>query len=254
MRPRRRWRDPVSGVIDLDPAARAAVRPGAIVFVMLRDAVASGPARPLAARRLPASSFPLAFEIGQGDVMAGGQIPDEVLVEARLDSDGDPITRAAQRSLRTPGQREDRHAGPAPRPQSRGPRTERRRAMAKASTEARRLPAERGIARGPRRHRDAGGAARHSSCGRSCCWRRAGGPPCAAWPIPAPARASGKAPLATAIHRATGLPGRGLGPGLGPGRDRAAADRARAHGRAAPAGADGCRRCASLPAAAWWRR
>jgi hypothetical protein len=25
--------------------------------------------------------------------MAGGQIPDEVLVEARLDSDGDPVTR-----------------------------------------------------------------------------------------------------------------------------------------------------------------
>jgi tetratricopeptide (TPR) repeat protein len=82
----------VSGVIDLDASARAAVRPGAIVFVMLRDA-SFGAGPPLAARRLPASSFPLAFEIGQGDVMAGGQIPDEVLVEARLDSDGDPITR-----------------------------------------------------------------------------------------------------------------------------------------------------------------
>ena len=82
----------VSGVIDLDPSARAALRPGAIVFVMLRDA-SFGAGPPLAARRLPASSFPLAFEIGQGDVMAGGQVPDEVLVEARLDSDGDPITR-----------------------------------------------------------------------------------------------------------------------------------------------------------------
>ena len=82
----------VSGVIDLDPAARAALRPGAIVFVMLRESgFGAGP--PLAARRLPASSFPLAFEIGQADAMAGGQVPDEVLVEARLDSDGDPITR-----------------------------------------------------------------------------------------------------------------------------------------------------------------
>jgi cytochrome c-type biogenesis protein CcmH len=82
----------VSGVIDLDASARASVSPGAIVFVMLRDA-SFGAGPPLAARRLPASSFPLAFEIGQGDVMAGGQIPDEVLVEARLDSDGDPVTR-----------------------------------------------------------------------------------------------------------------------------------------------------------------
>jgi tetratricopeptide (TPR) repeat protein len=82
----------VSGVIDLDPAARAALRPGAIVFVMLRESgFGAGP--PLAARRLPASSFPLAFEIGQADAMAGGQVPDDVLVEARLDSDGDPITR-----------------------------------------------------------------------------------------------------------------------------------------------------------------
>jgi cytochrome c-type biogenesis protein CcmH len=81
----------VSGVIDLDPAARAALRPGAIVFVMLRESgFGAGP--PLAARRLPASSFPLAFEIGQADAMAGGQVPDDVLVEARLDSDGDPIT------------------------------------------------------------------------------------------------------------------------------------------------------------------
>jgi len=82
----------VSGVIDLDPAARAALRPGAIVFVMLRESgFGAGP--PLAARRLPASSFPLAFEIGQADAMAGGQVPDDVLVEARLDSDGDPMTR-----------------------------------------------------------------------------------------------------------------------------------------------------------------
>jgi cytochrome c-type biogenesis protein CcmH len=82
----------VSGVIDLDPAARAALRPGAIVFVMLRESgFGAGP--PLAARRLPASSFPLAFEIGQADAMAGGQVPDDVLVEARLDSDGDPLTR-----------------------------------------------------------------------------------------------------------------------------------------------------------------
>ena len=63
-----------------------------MVFVTLRiPGVTVGP--PLAARRLAASSFPLAFEIGQADSMTGAQIPDAVLVEIRLDTDGDLATR-----------------------------------------------------------------------------------------------------------------------------------------------------------------
>jgi tetratricopeptide (TPR) repeat protein len=82
----------VAGVIDLDPAARGALGPGTVLFVTLREAgFGAGP--PMAALRLVPSSFPLAFQIGQADSMRGDPLPDSVLVEARLDSDGDPITR-----------------------------------------------------------------------------------------------------------------------------------------------------------------
>jgi hypothetical protein len=63
-----------------------------VVFVMLREeGFGAGP--PRAVRRLVADAFPLAFEIGDGDSMNGEPIPDGVLVEARLDADGDPVTR-----------------------------------------------------------------------------------------------------------------------------------------------------------------
>jgi tetratricopeptide (TPR) repeat protein len=84
--------DSVSGILELDPAARAALAPGAVVFVTLRPAGALGGA-PLAARRLAATGFPLAFEIGQGDSMTGASIPTSVVLEARLDTDGDLATR-----------------------------------------------------------------------------------------------------------------------------------------------------------------
>ncbi len=82
----------VAGMIELGPASSAALAPGAVVFVTLRaPGVTVG--APLAARRLMVSSFPLAFEIGQADSMTGAQIPDSVLIEIRLDTDGDLATR-----------------------------------------------------------------------------------------------------------------------------------------------------------------
>jgi cytochrome c-type biogenesis protein CcmH len=82
----------VAGVLELAPSVQATLAPGAAVFVTLRaPGAAGGP--PLAALRLAAASFPLAFEIGQAHSMTGGQIPDRVLVEARLDTDGDLSTR-----------------------------------------------------------------------------------------------------------------------------------------------------------------
>ena len=84
----------VTGVLSLDPSAAARVGAGGVVYVMLRPAgVREGP--PLAAIRLPGSGFPLAFAIGDADAMTGEPIPDAVLVEARLDRDGDVATRDA---------------------------------------------------------------------------------------------------------------------------------------------------------------
>src|SRR5262249_29189695 len=82
----------VSGTVELDPSLAGQISPGTIVFITLRESgFGAGP--PLAAKRLVARSFPIPFEIGSADSMRGDPIPDAALIEARADSDGDPITR-----------------------------------------------------------------------------------------------------------------------------------------------------------------
>ncbi|HEY7510952.1 MAG TPA: hypothetical protein VIG50_11900 [Vicinamibacteria bacterium] len=80
----------LSGTIEL--AGGLAAAPGAIVFVTVRPAgTAGGP--PVAVKRLPAASFPLAFEVGAADSMMGQALPAAVRVDVRVDGDGDPLTR-----------------------------------------------------------------------------------------------------------------------------------------------------------------
>ncbi len=67
---------------------------GAVVFVVVRP-VGRTEGPPLAVRRLTPSSFPIEFEIGPRDAMLGeAPFPDRVTVEARLDGDGDPLSRS----------------------------------------------------------------------------------------------------------------------------------------------------------------
>jgi len=81
----------VSGTVDIDPSLRSRIAPGAVLFVFARAAGASaGP--PVAVKRL-APTFPAAFELSEADSMMGQPLPDSLLIEARLDSDGDPTTR-----------------------------------------------------------------------------------------------------------------------------------------------------------------
>jgi tetratricopeptide (TPR) repeat protein len=82
----------VAGVIDLDPALKGSAPAGGVLFVYVRSADSSG-GPPVAVKRLPAV-FPAAFELGQSDSMMGQEFPERVVVEARLDADGDPTTRA----------------------------------------------------------------------------------------------------------------------------------------------------------------
>jgi cytochrome c-type biogenesis protein CcmH len=80
----------VAGTVELADGLSAP--PGAIVFITLRAAgVTSGP--PVAAKRLPAASFPLRFDVGPSDSMMGQTLPDRLRVDARVDRDGDPLTR-----------------------------------------------------------------------------------------------------------------------------------------------------------------
>ena len=67
--------------------------PGAVLFVFVRPArQTAGP--PLAVRRLSPSTLPVDYSIGPADAMLGpAPFPDRIVVEARLDADGDPLSR-----------------------------------------------------------------------------------------------------------------------------------------------------------------
>jgi hypothetical protein len=79
----------VAGTIVLDPGLEST---GGVLFVFVKNAHATG-GPPIAVKRLPAI-FPATFELGQADSMMGQEFPEHLSIEARLDSDGDPTTRA----------------------------------------------------------------------------------------------------------------------------------------------------------------
>lgn len=85
----------LAGVIELPPPVASRVSAGAIVFVTVRESGAAG-GPPVAVKRLPASSFPLSFVIGPGDSMMGQPLPARARLDVRVDSDGDPMTRAPE--------------------------------------------------------------------------------------------------------------------------------------------------------------
>ncbi len=73
--------------LNLDAGARQ--RTG-VLFVIARNP-AGGP--PVAAKRVMASSFPMTVELSAADSMMGQPLPPTFRLEARLDSDGDAMTR-----------------------------------------------------------------------------------------------------------------------------------------------------------------
>jgi hypothetical protein len=83
----------IRGVIRLP--ADAASEPGeGVLFVIARSA-GGGP--PLAAKRLQPGPFPLRFEIGPADAMlAERPFIGPILLSARVDFDGDPLTRSPE--------------------------------------------------------------------------------------------------------------------------------------------------------------
>ena len=84
----------LSGVVEIDRGAQGRMSGSGVVFVTIRAAgVTTGP--PMAAKRLSASELPGTFTITSADSMLGQELPDRVSIEARLDPDGDPMTRAA---------------------------------------------------------------------------------------------------------------------------------------------------------------
>ncbi len=73
----------------------ASVPAGARLFVYVRSAAAErGP--PLAAIRVDNPGFPLHFSLAEGDLIRGGDWPDEVWIKARIPAGGDPMARSPE--------------------------------------------------------------------------------------------------------------------------------------------------------------
>lgn len=84
----------VGGRLEMDPGLRAQLPAKVVMFVTLRDAgERKGPV--LAVKRIETTGFPVFFEVGPKDSMRGERLPSRVLVEGRVDADGDPATRSA---------------------------------------------------------------------------------------------------------------------------------------------------------------
>jgi hypothetical protein len=83
----------IRGTIAVSPELLDSLPPTGTLFVIARTSgVASGP--PLAVLRIPGPQFPVAFEIGQEQVMIPGlEFQGEIQITARLDSDGNAMTK-----------------------------------------------------------------------------------------------------------------------------------------------------------------
>ncbi|MEA2238941.1 MAG: cytochrome c-type biosis protein CcmH [Thermoanaerobaculia bacterium] len=76
--------------LTLDPSAKSS--PNAVLYVIARAAgQTAGP--PAAVKRIMAPAFPLEIDLSTADSMMGQPLPANVRLEARLDSDGDAMTK-----------------------------------------------------------------------------------------------------------------------------------------------------------------
>lgn len=82
-------------VVVVDLPKGVTVPSNAILFVIVREAgLESGP--PSAVKRVPATNFPITVTITEKDSMAGEGLPGLVRIDARVDRDGDPLTKDPQ--------------------------------------------------------------------------------------------------------------------------------------------------------------
>jgi cytochrome c-type biogenesis protein CcmH len=83
----------VSGTITIDPKLKAHVDSGAALFIMARRfGAAAGP--PLAVTKIDKPTFPLAYSLGQENVMMQGTpFTGKINISVRLDKDGNAMTR-----------------------------------------------------------------------------------------------------------------------------------------------------------------
>ena len=77
----------ISGIVDAQGEM-----PSGTLFVIARRSPAGG--MPVAVQKVPNPAFPMKFELGPTDMMMGGEWPEQVYLEVRLDRDGNAMTKA----------------------------------------------------------------------------------------------------------------------------------------------------------------
>jgi hypothetical protein len=83
----------ISGKITVDPKLKANIDPNAALFIIARPAGGSG-GPPLAVKKIDKPAFPLAYSLGQENVMMQGTpFTGKINITVRLDKDGNPTTR-----------------------------------------------------------------------------------------------------------------------------------------------------------------
>ncbi len=65
--------------------------PNAVIFIIVREAGATG-GPPAAVKRVPLAPFPIRVDLTSADSMMGQALPAKMRIEARIDTDGDPMT------------------------------------------------------------------------------------------------------------------------------------------------------------------
>lgn len=86
----------ITGTITLAPSRKGDVTPNDVVYLAARRIADNPTARGslVAVKRFSASSFPIEFTLGAGDMMfKNGAFEGELTLSARVDKDGDPMTR-----------------------------------------------------------------------------------------------------------------------------------------------------------------
>ena len=77
----------ISGIVDAQGDM-----PSGTLFVIARRSPAGG--MPVAVQKVPNPAFPMKFELGPTDMMMGGEWPEQIYLEIRLDRDGNAMTKA----------------------------------------------------------------------------------------------------------------------------------------------------------------
>jgi hypothetical protein len=85
----------LAGSLKLTDKTRGKVTPGETIFLVARSFIPSGgPGQVLAVKRMTAGNWPLSFELTSSDVMLeGSSLNGKVVVTARVDQDGDAMTK-----------------------------------------------------------------------------------------------------------------------------------------------------------------